>query len=181
MGLFESCEYKDFVVSVWWALSEMENICILCKQHVDKVDIIGSFGCQQLPAYFLIKFDIIFDALFPLLLLLAFFFFFSPNNFGNTKQQGYNVHFVPIFLVDVLFSCLKFKNVLFSLLLSFTEKMKLYFNDEKNISTKKREKTWELTIELIIEQCWVIIHLHYIIVVNRHMHYINMHDMFVSY
>ena len=109
------------------------------------------------------------------------FFFFSPNNFGNTKQQGYNVHFVPIFLVDVLFSCLKFKNVLFSLLLSFTEKMKLYFNDEKNISTKKTEKTWELTIELIIEQCWVIIHLHYIIVVNRHMHYINMHDMFVSY
>ena len=98
--------------------------------------LLGVSNCLHI---FLIKFDIIFDALFPLLLLLAFFF--SPNNFGNTKQQGYNVHFVPKCLVDVLFSCLKFKNVLFSLLLSFTEKMKLYFNDEKNISTKKREKT----------------------------------------
>ena len=105
----------------------MENICILCKQHVDKVDIIGSFGCQQLPAYFLIKFDIIFDALFPLLLLLASFFFFSPNKFGNTKQQGYNVHFVPIFLVDVLFSCLKFKNVLFSLLFKFYRENEIIF------------------------------------------------------
>ena len=66
----------------------MENICILCKQHVDKVDIIGSFGCQQLPAYFLIKFDIIFDALFPLLLLLAFFFFFHPTILATQNNKA---------------------------------------------------------------------------------------------
>ena len=65
----------------------MENFCILCKQHVDKVDIIGSFGCQQLPAYFLIKFDIIFDALFPLLLLLAFFFFFFHPTILATQNN----------------------------------------------------------------------------------------------